>query len=163
MQKQQTSLDEIILIGLTARTNNQNEMNPEQSKIARLAGTYWGNQVANDFKHRTNPGITYSVYTEYESDENGEYTYFVGEQVDSLDGQDLSKYKKLIIPKSNYTKFTTDAGKMPEVVIGAWQQIWSMSEKDFMGKRAYIADFEIYDQRAADPSNAIVDIYIGLQ
>lgn len=35
-------------------------------------------------------------------------------------------------------------------------------KKNFGGKRKYIADFEIYDQRAADPNNAVIDIYIGM-
>ena len=38
-----------------------------------------------------------------------------------------------------------------------------MEEKDLGGKRSYIADFEVYDQRAADSSHAIVDIYIGVE
>jgi predicted transcriptional regulator YdeE len=32
----------------------------------------------------------------------------------------------------------------------------------FGGKRAYIADFEVYDERSRDPDNTIVDIYIGI-
>lgn len=30
-------------------------------------------------------------------------------------------------------------------------------------KRAYIADYVIYDKRSHDPSNAMVDIYVGLK
>lgn len=163
MKKQKTQQPEITLVGLTARTNNKNEMNPEKSKIGALAGLYWGNQVANDIQHRSKPGITDSVYTDFESDEHGEYTYFIGEVVDSLQDQDLEKFKTITIPASNYTKFTTESGKMPEVVISAWQQIWAMSETDFDTKRRYISDFEIYDERAIDPNNTVIDIYIGVE
>jgi predicted transcriptional regulator YdeE len=52
---------------------------------------------------------------------------------------------------------------MPEVVIDAWQKIWKMTSDDFDGDRAYIADFEVYDQRASNPDNASLDIYIGLK
>lgn len=31
------------------------------------------------------------------------------------------------------------------------------------GKRAYIADFEVYDERSHDPENAIMDVYIGVK
>lgn len=163
MKKQKTQQPEITLVGLTARTNNKNEMNPESSKIGALAGAYWGNQVANDIQHRSKPDITYAVYTDFESDEHGDYTYFIGEKVDSLQDQDLEKFKTITIPASDYTKFTTESGKMPEVVISAWQEIWAMKEKDFGGKRKYIADFEVYDERATDPSNTIIDIYIGVE
>ncbi|NKB47285.1 MAG: AraC family transcriptional regulator [Legionellales bacterium] len=163
MQKQKTRLPEMTLVGLTARTNNKNEMNPETSKIAELAGLYWDNQLANNIQHRAKLGITYAVYTDFESDENGEYTYFIGEMVESLLNQDLEKFKTITIPASSYQKFSTEPGKMPEVVISAWQEIWTMRESDFGGKRRYVADFEIYDQRAADSNNTVVDIYIGIE
>ena len=163
MQKQKAELPEIILVGLTARTNNKNEMNPEKSKIGTLAGLYWGNQIANNIQHRSKPGITYAVYTDFENDEHGDYTYFIGEAVDSLHNQDLEKFKTITIPASDYTKFTTESGKMPDVVISAWQQIWAMKENDFGGKRKYMADFEVYDQRAVDPNNTVIDIYIGIE
>ena len=162
MKKEKIALDSFILVGLTVRTNNQNEMDPKTGKIAPLAGNYFHNQIANEFKNRTTPGITYAVYTDFESDENGEYTYFIGEKVDSLDDQDLSKFQSLVIPASSYQKFTTDSGKLPDIVISSWQEIWQMTEKDFEGKRKYLADFELYDQRAMDPTNAALDIYIGI-
>jgi predicted transcriptional regulator YdeE len=37
-----------------------------------------------------------------------------------------------------------------------------MSTDELGGRRAFKTDFEIYDQRAADPENAQVDVYIGL-
>lgn len=162
MNKEKTNLGKLILVGLTARTNNKAEMDPEKGKIGPLAGAYWSEQIAAGFKHRTNPGVTYSVYTEFESDEHGEYTYFIGEQVNSLEGQDLESFKTLTIEPSTYQKFTTEPGQMPTVVIEAWQAIWQMHETDFGGKRKYLADFEVYDQRAADPRNSVVDIYIGI-
>ena len=163
MKKQKIVLaHNIILLGLTARTNNKNEMNPQTSKIGMLAGKYWGEQIANQFKNRVQAGVTYSVYTEFESDEHGEYTYFIGEAVESLENQDLSKFKSIIIPAGTYQKFTTESGKMPEVVITAWQKIWKMTAEDFGGKRQYLADFEVYDHRALDPNNTVVDVYIGV-
>jgi predicted transcriptional regulator YdeE len=162
MKKEAVSLNGFTLIGISARTNNKDEMNPEASKIAGVAGNYWGNQVANAIQHRLNPGVTYAVYTDYESDEHGEYTYFIGEAVDSLEDQDMSQFATLDIPDSRYEKFTTDAGKMPDIVIASWQAIWQMTENDFGGKRRYVADFEVFDQRAADANNAVIDIYIGV-
>jgi predicted transcriptional regulator YdeE len=163
VEKTKTQLDSLTLVGLTARTNNENEMNPESSKIAKLAGLYWGDQIANNFKHRTSPMVTYAAYTEYESDENGDYTYFIGERVDSLDDQDLSQFQTITLLASKYQKLTTAAGKIPDIIISAWQEIWTMNESDFGGKRRYIADFEVFDQRAADPNNAVIDIYIGIE
>ena len=30
-------------------------------------------------------------------------------------------------------------------------------------KRKYVADFEVYDERASDPKAAILDIFIGIE
>lgn len=137
-------------------------MNPQTSKIGELAGRFWSQNIASQIFNRKNPGVTLSVYTEYESDEHGDYTYFIGEEVNSFENVSAS-FQKLTIPAATYQKFTTSPGKMPEVVINAWQQIWKMSVNDFGSERAYVADFEVYDERASDPANASLDIYIGVK
>jgi predicted transcriptional regulator YdeE len=163
MQKAKVTLNPLTLVGLTVRTQNKDEVRPETSKIGPLFGSYLGNQLANELQHRSNPGVTYAVYTDYESDEHGPYTYFIGEAVDSLDDQDLSQFKSLVIPASAYQKFTSESGKMPDILLASWQQIWHMDQADFGGKRRYIADFEVYDHRAKDPNKTTIDIYIGLE
>jgi predicted transcriptional regulator YdeE len=78
MNKEKVKLESLKLIGLTARTKNKDEMTPDKGKIGPLANHYWSNQTGNGFKCRTNSGVTYCVYTDFESDEHGEYTYFIG-------------------------------------------------------------------------------------
>lgn len=149
------------LVGLTVRTNNNDEFNPEKSKIGPLFWSYLENQTASQFKNRTAPGVTYAVYLEFENDETGDYTYFVGEEVSSLDGQDLTKFKSIILKPGIYNKFTTNPGKMPEVVVNAWIEILQMS--DLKAKRSYLTDFEVYDQRIGNPDGAVMDICIGVK
>lgn len=161
MQKELVTKPEIKLVGLTVRTNNKNEMTPT-AKIGPLATHYWGQNIAAKIPQRKKPGVTFSVYTKYDSNEHGDYTYFVGEEVDSFDSIS-SELQTLIIPTAKYQKFMTDTGKMPEIVIHAWQKIWAMTPNDLGGQRAYIADFEIYDERARDPASTRLDIYIGIK
>ena len=162
MKKEAVTQPEIKLVGFTVRTNNQNEMNPITGKIGGVVARYWMQNAAAKIQNRKNPGVTMAVYTDYASDEHGDYTYFLGEAVTEFsaipDGMET-----LTIPSANYTKFTTLEGQMPLVVINAWQAIWKMSADDFGGKRAYVADFEIYDQRAANPASTSLDIYIGIK
>ena len=103
----------------------------------------------------------YSVYFEYESDHTGGYSYLFGEEVSSFDdvSEGLATYT---IPEQTYRVFTTESGAMPNIVINAWQKIWQMNKEDFGGERAYKADYEVYDHRAQDHANAVVDIYIGI-
>ncbi len=161
MKKELVNKREIKLVGLSTRTNNQNEMDAKTAKIGALMGEFFGKNKAVHISGRKSPGKTFSVYTEYASDEHGDYTYFIGEEVTSFDDVS-SELSQLIIPAATYQKFTTNPGKMPEVVINAWQKIWKMTPDDFGGKRAYQADFEVYDERAHDPSNVSLDIYIGI-
>lgn len=162
MEKTATTLKEIKLVGISAKTSYSNEINPETAKIGATLGQYHGSGLANKINGRKNPGVTYCVYTEYESDEKGEYTYFVGEEVDSFDNMNES-LEKLVIPTQNYSKFAVGPGQMPNVCIDAWMKIWSMNNADLGGERNFIADFEIYDNRASDLSKAVFDIYIGIK
>jgi len=161
MKKELVNKSKIKLVGLTARTNYKNEMNSQTSKIGELMGRFWNQNIANQIPNRKNPGVILAVYTEYDSNEYGDYTYFIGEEVNSFENTP-PELQKLTIPAAKYQKFTTLSGKMPDVVINAWQQIWKMTSDDFAGDRAYIADFEVYDQRAIDPANTTLDIYIGI-
>jgi predicted transcriptional regulator YdeE len=162
MKKAATSKSVIKLVGLSIRTSNQKELDPATAKIGLLVQDYFGLGVANQIQDRQNPGVTYSVYTEYESDHTGEYTYFIGEEVSSIDNVP-NGLRIITIPESQYQRFTTAPGVMPAVVIQAWQSIWQMSPQELGGERRYLADFEIYDQRAMDPNSTVVDIYIGTQ
>lgn len=161
MQIVDTTLEEIKLVGIFVRTNNKNEFTPNLGKIPGNFNRYFGEKMFEKIQHRIKPFVTYAVYTEYESNENGEYTHFLGEEVSSFANQDTSSFKTITIPKSNYLKFTSAKGKMPDIVINVWQKIWSMQPTEFNGKRNFVADFELYDSRASDPENAQVDIYIG--
>lgn len=162
MQKTRLVVPEIIVVGIKVRTNNQDEFNPDIAKIGPCVQRYFQQQVADKIPHRKKPGTTISAFTDYESDYTGEYTYFIGEEVTSIDHLPEG-LNELHIPSQTYIKFTTGAGPMPNVVINAWQEIWKMSPEDLGGKRRYRTDFEVYDERAADPQNVVLDLYIGLK
>jgi predicted transcriptional regulator YdeE len=44
-----------------------------------------------------------------------------------------------------------------------WQNIWRIKSDELGGKRAYIADFEVYDNRALDLRKTVLDIYLGVK
>ena len=81
MQKATVTLTELKLVGITTRTNNSQifERDPSTNKIAATVQKYFHNGLAEQIKDRKNPGTTFCVYTNYESDVNGDYTYFIGE------------------------------------------------------------------------------------
>lgn len=74
------------------------------------------------FGNRKHPGTVFAVYTAYESDEHGTYTYFLGGEVTSFEGVALG-VDMLTIPAQSYVKFISNSGAMPDVVITMWQVI----------------------------------------
>lgn len=164
MQKTTSELRELKLVGITTRTNNAKifEREPSTNQIAATVQKYFHNKLAEKINHRKTPGSTFCVYTNYESDVNGDYTYFIGEEVTEFDSIQ-KEFETLIIPPQSYAKFTCQPGPMPMVCINMWQNIWKMQPSDLGGERAYIADFEVYDERSNDHNNVILDIYIGIR
>jgi len=163
MKKIIEQLPEIKLIGITAITSNAAEMNPDTAKIGATMHKFLFEGFQNKVPNRKNPGKIFAVYTNYESDKNGKYTYFLGEEVTSFENME-EEFEAFTIPSQNYIKFTSNPGKIPEVVINMWQDIWNMEDvSNLDGQRAYLADFEIYDERSMDINNAVVDICIGIK
>jgi len=106
-------------------------------------------------KNRSLPPTIYAVYSDYESDWRGEYSYLLGCGVTRAtpvpDGMEVRK-----IPAQTYVIFTAK-GRMPEEVLAAWSQVW-LSDLP----RTYTFDFEVYDKRFTHPKQKEVDICIAV-
>ena len=162
MNRTMQQISEIKLVAITARTSNALEMNPETSKIGTIMQKFFASGMQEQILGRKNPGTVFAVYTDYEMDEHGQYTYFLGEEVNHFENIQQG-FETLTIPAQTYVKFTSTPGKMPAVCIDMWKNIWKMKAADLGGVRAYIADFEVYDERSQNPEQAALDIYIGIR
>lgn len=161
--KGKVHLENIRLLGIATHTNNHDELNPTTAKIPNFIQYYHQERIADKFGHHVNPGVTYCVYADYENGVDGNYTYFVGEEVSSIVDEDHTLLRALVIPNGSYAKFSVGPGPISQIIPAAWQQIWQMNEQQLGGKRRFEADFELYDRRSRDTDNAIVDIFIGLR
>jgi predicted transcriptional regulator YdeE len=159
-QRAAVQLPAIKLMGISCRTSNAAEMNPSTAKIGPTVQQY--HALATQLNDQQWPGEIYHVYTAYESDFNGEYTFFIGQKIPTF-GNIPANFQPLTIPAQQYVKFTAGPGKSLEVCIGLWQKIWKMKPAELGGERAYIADIEVYDERATDPQHTILDIMIGIK
>lgn len=162
MKKIQVDQAEKKIVGIKTRTNHQLEIHSLEGKIFPIVKHYFHQNVAASIPNRIHPGTTFCIYTNYESDHHGDYTYCIGEEVDSFENipTDL---ETLIIPAQKYIRFTNGPGSMPDVIRKPWQQIWQMTPAELGGIRSYITDFEIYDERSRDHQNIVLDFYIGIQ
>lgn len=160
MEKTGLNLPDTQLLGIKVRTSYQNETNPLTSEIALCVQRYWQEGVADKLPNRVNPGRLFAAYFEYESDYTGEYSYFLGEEVSSVE-EVPDGLSSLVVPAGAYTKFTTMPAPIPHVIMDAWQKIWQLDASELGGERKYAVDFEIYDERALNPMAAVIDVYVG--
>lgn len=58
----------------------------------------------------------------------------------------------------NYVKFVSKGSLRNGVVYQTWDEIW---KKDL--NRDYTADFEVYGEKAQNPENAEVDIFVAVK
>ena len=162
MKKEIVTQSEMKLLGISIRTSNAAEFNPETAQIGATVQKYMSEGIYAIIPSQKQPGTTLCVYADYESDRNGEFTYFIGAEVEST-AEVPEGLATITIPAQSYAKFTTDEGVMPKVCIDGWLDIWNMSDKELGGEREYLADFEVYDHRAINPASTVLDIYIGIK
>ena len=163
MQQTLVTKPEIKLVGLSVRTSYQKELDKMKGEIFPCVRRYFHEALFDKILNRSKPGTTLCGYTDYESDHYGAYTYFIGEEVTSF-GDSLCQegFQKLIIPQQQYAKFTTAPAPMPDVIINAWEMIWGMPSEKMGGRRSYLTDFEVYDERSTDHQRIVLDLYVGL-
>ena len=147
--------------GHQVRTSNAAEADPAAAQIPGLWQRFFEEHITSRTRDRLDDAVL-AVYHDYESDHSGEYSLTVGCPVRTLEGQpgDLALVR---VPAQRYAVVRTERGPIPGIVIDAWRAIWSMTPEALGGPRAYEADFEVYDEGSADPADAQVEIWIGLE
>ena len=147
-------LEEAKLVGLAliAKTTNINE----QSSID--CGNLWQEFEKGKYAEIIPNKLTdeiLAVYHQYEGDHTKPFSYFIGCKV-KADADVPPGLVTLTIAKGTYQKIDAK-GKMPDCVINAWKEVWATNIP-----RSYQMDFEVYDERSKDWSNAEVEVYISV-
>jgi len=130
-------VNEKTILGLTERTNNENEKNPATGKIGALVQRFDQNVIVN---YKAGARV-YSVYYDYESDVSGAYEVLVG--ADNIESSTI-ELDSVKIQAGNYLVFAGN-GQVPQVVFETWSKVWSyFSSDECQHTRAYTTDFEFY-------------------
>ncbi|WP_372652849.1 GyrI-like domain-containing protein [Halobacteriovorax sp.] len=135
--------------GFSVRTKNELESDPSTGKIPTLWKKFF-DELTPKFDTKSN---IYGVYTNYESDDSGEFDIFA-----TTDGlNNCEGTETLDVESGKYLVFVQD-GEMPNAVIEAWVEIWEYFKSDeCLFTREYKTDFEKY----IGPSR--VEVYIGIK
>lgn len=141
----------MIIAGISAKIDDHTSSNKQ---IQALWDQFWKENITNQLTNRTNLTI-YAVYHDYTSDNTKTCTLTIGHRISLIDH--ISTHLKIIvIPQQSYQVFTAH-GQLPASIDATWKKICQSSLQ-----RTYTVDFEIYDERAQNPQDAIVDIYVAV-
>ncbi|MGY3051828.1 putative transcriptional regulator YdeE [Pedobacter sp. UYEF25] len=141
------------LVGLKLDGKTTNQKNQSSKDCGDLWQKFEKDRIFEIIPEKLSNEV-YAVYFDYEKDETTSYSYFIGCKVDEH-SKTPEELEELIIPAQQYKKFTAK-GVMTGCVTETWKEIWASKIK-----RNFTYDFEIYDERSRDWSNAEVDIYIS--
>jgi predicted transcriptional regulator YdeE len=152
--------DAFTVVGTSARTSNAKEVTPD-GVIGKLWGRLFQEGLLAKIPNKADQNIV-AVYTDYASDHDGEYTFILGARV--ISSTDVpAGMVAATIHAGKFAVFTSDKGPAPRVVPELWMKINSLPPDAVGANRQYKADFEIYDERAMDPENLQMDVYIGIK
>jgi len=149
-----------IVVGISARTSNAKEMTAD-GVIGKMWGRFLQDGMLAKIPNKADPAIV-AVYTDYAGDHDGDYAYVLGARVTS-DAEVPAGMVAQKIPAGKFAVFTSGRGPAPKVVPELWMKINSLPKTALGGDRVYRADFEIYDERARDPQNLQMDVYVGIK
>lgn len=145
--------EEIQLIGLDLGRKTTNANGQSGIDGGNLWQRFEKENFANKIPNKTGDEV-YAVYYGYEGDHTEPFRYFIGCSV--TDNSDVSeKMDRLTIPSGTFQKLTAK-GKMPDCIMNIWREIWASKIN-----RGYKFDFEIYDERSHDWSDAEIDVFLS--
>lgn len=143
------------IIGISVRTTNENGQ--ASTDIPALWNRFMTEGILDKIPNKINNEI-YAIYTEYESDHTKPYTTILGCSVENFDEIPEGMLAKTF-DSGSYTEFLAKGDLIKgNAIYNKWMEIWNTNLD-----RTYTADFEIYGEKAQDPSNAEVAIFIGVK
>jgi predicted transcriptional regulator YdeE len=148
-----TKLDAFTVIGLAVKTTNENGQSAKD--IGALWQKFMGEGILEKIPNKIDYSV-YSVYTEYEGDYTKPYTTVLGYKV-SDDSVIPEGMVSVNIKASEYSKYTAKGNLNEGIVYNTWTKIWNNDLK-----RSYKSDFEVYGEKAKNPIDAEVEIFIGV-
>jgi predicted transcriptional regulator YdeE len=148
------------VVGIAVRTSNAEQMTPERP-IGKQWERLFKEGVLAAIPNKADGNIV-ALYTEYASDKDGEYTYVLGARVTKVESVPAGMVAKNV-PAGRYALFTSEKGPVQTIVVEMWRRVWATPKSALGGERAYKTDFEVYDQRAQNPADSVVDLYISVR
>lgn len=141
------------IVGLSIRTTNENGQSAKD--IPELWNTFLAEKIGDKVPNKLSTNI-YCVYTDYEKDYTKPYTTLLGYRVENLGSIPVGLTGKSF--SGGDYKIYKVKGKLADgIVYNEWTKIWNSDLS-----RAYTADFEVWGEKAQNPDDAEIEIFIAI-
>ena len=147
-------MDAFIVIGIAIRTTNRNSQST--TDILKLWDLFLKSNIVEKIPNKASSEI-YSIYTDYEEDEMAPYTVILGCKVKNSDDVPEGMVAREV-PAGKYEKHLVQGNLNEGVIFEAWKKIWNSKLN-----RAYTVDFEVYGEKARNPEDAEVEIFVAIK
>jgi len=151
---QKVKIDPFTLVGISIRTTNENGKSAKD--IADLWNKFMSENISDKIPNKIDNTV-YSLYTDYEGDHTKPYTTILGCKTEKI-----SQLPEGLMAKSfeggDYMKTSAKGDLMKGIVVNKWTEIWAMDLD-----RKFTADFEVYGEKAQNPSDAEVEFFIAIK
>lgn len=148
------TIESFKVIGIAVRTTNEN------GKAAQDIPQLWTKFMTEGISQKIPSKISeevLSIYTNYEGDHTKPYDTILACKVSSLENIPEGMIGQSF-EGGQYMKTEAKGDLNQGVVYQAWERIWNDDLK-----RQFTADFEVYGEKAQNPSEAEVDIFVAVQ
>ncbi|MCV2485573.1 GyrI-like domain-containing protein [Flavobacterium sp. SH_e] len=147
------NIQKFNVIGISIRTTNENGQSGKD--IPELWNQFLAEEISTKIPNKISNDI-YCIYTDYEKDHTRPYTTILGCAVVNLNEIPNGMIGKTI-DGNHYEKFIAKGNLAEGIVFNEWLKIWKSDLN-----RTFTADFEVYGEKAQNPNDAEVEIYIAI-
>lgn len=148
------SIEPFTVIGIAVRTTNENGQAAKE--IGELWARFMNENVLDAISNKIDSTV-YSLYTDYDGDHTQPYTAILGCQVTNVNSIPIGMVGKSV-SGGNYVKTTARGDLTKGFIANEWSKIWRMDLE-----RTYTADFEVFGEKARNPTDAEIDFFIAVK
>jgi predicted transcriptional regulator YdeE len=146
-------IESFQIIGISVRTSNNDGQAAQD--IGGLWNKFMTEGITDKIPNKEGNDI-YSVYTHYDGDYTQPYTTILGCKVSNIDKVPDGMVVETI-GGSDYVQFVAKGDLTEGAVYKEWLNIWKTNLD-----RAYTADFEVYGEKAQNPKDAEIDVFVAV-
>lgn len=146
-------IESFQIVGISVRTSNNDGQAAKD--IGGLWNKFMTEGIADKIPNKVGNEI-YSVYTHYDGDYTEPYTTILGCKVSKID-EIPEGMETETIGGGDHVQFIAKGDLTEGAVYQEWLNIWKTDLN-----RSYTADFEVYGEKAQNPKDAEIDVFVAV-